>query len=107
MGLKLNVYCDGPTCTQSEPFPEQRNSILSRSAPKDWLVIKIDTWRQIHKSAQADLCANTDSSRYFCSPRCLALFGLVWWLGVESVTKEQISLNIKRLTTDKPLDPDV
>jgi len=104
MGLQLKVHCDGPTCTNVEPYPDQR-SILPANAPKDWLVINIETWRQVARSAVASLCANTDSSRYFCSPRCLTLFGLVWWLGAEYAAKEQILIDIRRLDSDVELPP--
>jgi hypothetical protein len=102
MGLKLNVYCDGPTCALVESYPDQRR-ILPPNAPKDWLVIKIETWRQVHKSAVTSLCAPIDSTRYFCSSRCLTLFSLVWWLGIEYVARDQILIDIRRLDTDEPL----
>jgi len=102
MGLKLNVHCDGPTCTNVEPYPDQSKSILPANAPKDWLVIKIESWRQVHRSAVASLCGNTDSSRYFCSPRCLTLFSLAWWDGMEMVNRAQISIDMRRLDTDTP-----
>ena len=105
MGIQLNVRCDGPTCVSVEPFPDQQRSILPGKAPKDWLVIKIDMWRQVHKSAMTRLRATDgDGTRYFCGPRCMTLFSLAWWLGIEYVDRDQILIDIRRLTSDVRLD---